>query len=52
MEVVENIAKFYGTPMAIMFWRSIEEKDVPKKKLSYFRSIKPAVDDLINSVFE
>ncbi len=51
MEVIDKLAEIYEVPMAIMMWRAIEEKDIPKKKLQLYRTLKPPIDDLINSCF-
>lgn len=51
IEVLEKMAKFYKTPIAIMLWFSIDEKDIPKNKLSIYRELRPAIDSMINNFF-
>ncbi len=49
VEVLEKLAKYYKTPIAIMLWFSLDEKEIPKNKLAAFRELKPVVDSLINN---
>lgn len=49
IEVLEKLAKFYKTPIAIMLWFSIDEKDIKKNKLGVYRELRPAIDSMINN---
>lgn len=50
IEVLEKLAKFYKTPIAIMLWYSIDEKDIQKSKLTAYRELRPLIDSLINNL--
>lgn len=47
INILENIAKYFDMPLAIMFWISFEESDVSESKKSAFRLLKPSIDVLI-----
>lgn len=51
IEVVESIAKSIGVPLAVLFWFTLEEKDVQPDKLEAYNMIKPSVDKLVFSMF-
>lgn len=51
IEVVESIAKAIGVPLAVLFWFTLEEKDVHPDKLEAYNMIKPSVDKLVFSIF-
>lgn len=48
-EVMEKLAKVYKTPLAIMLWYSMDEKDVPRSKVTAYREFKPLVDSMISN---
>ena len=50
-EVIENIAKITNTPLPILFWFGVTEKDVRKDKLRVFMMLKPTIDKLIRIIF-
>lgn len=49
IEVINSLCSIYKVPPAILFWMATTEKDVPKNKRSEFNSIKPRLDEFINS---
>jgi len=49
VEVLQKLAKFYKTPIAIMLWFSLDEKDIAKNKLNAYRELRPVVDSMINN---
>lgn len=51
MEVIEMLCKEYNTPLAVMMWRAVEEKDIDKRKLVHYRNVKATMDSLIDSIF-
>jgi transcriptional regulator with XRE-family HTH domain len=51
ISVLETIAKEFEIPLPIIFWMSIEEKDIAEHKRYYFRFLKPTVDAMIDSLF-
>lgn len=51
MDVLENICKVCGVPVAILFWNAMSEKDVQPRKREAYRQVKPIVDNLIKSIF-
>jgi transcriptional regulator with XRE-family HTH domain len=51
MDVIEKIASATDTPLPILFWFGITEDDVESAKLDMFKLLKPAIDGLIDNVF-
>lgn len=51
MEVLENIAESLGINIALIFWMTIEEKDVAENKREIYRQLKPVIDNMIMSLF-
>ena len=51
LEVIEQIATSTNTPIPVLFWFSITEKDVSNKKLDSFKLLKPIVDKMLDSIF-
>jgi transcriptional regulator with XRE-family HTH domain len=49
-EVLQSIADFCEVPLAILFWFTIEEKEVRKNKKEAFKLLKPCIDELINQL--
>ena len=47
INVLQDIAKYFDMPLAIMFWISFEESDVQESKRVAFKIIKPSIDALI-----
>lgn len=50
-EVVGKYQKLSKTPLGILFWKAITEKDIQKGKLKIYRELKPLIDNLINQIF-
>lgn len=50
-KVVNALCKIYNVPFPIVVWMAFEESDVQKPKLAAYRSIKPAVDNLLKDFF-
>jgi len=48
---LELIAKGLNIPLPILFWFSMEEKDVPEDKKEVFEKFKPVIDSLIKDMF-
>lgn len=51
VDVLEKIAKAYKIPVPIIILRSLDETDVPKNRIDVFRNMKPALINIINSVW-
>jgi transcriptional regulator with XRE-family HTH domain len=51
-EMMRKICRFYKVPAQVVVWRSLTEKDISPKKISAFRQLKPAVDNLIDEVLK
>jgi len=50
-DLLQRIAEYVDVPLPVLFWFSITESDVKKKRLEAFRLLKPTTDALINSFF-
>jgi transcriptional regulator with XRE-family HTH domain len=48
--ILSRICKVYKTPLAVIIWQSMEEKDIDKKKHQAYKTIKPAVDNLFKEL--
>jgi transcriptional regulator with XRE-family HTH domain len=48
---LESIAKGLDIPLPVLFWFSIEAKDIPDDKKEHFEFLKPSIDALIKSIF-
>ena len=48
---LESIAKGLDVPLPVLFWFSMEVKDVPELKKGHFEFLKPSIDSLIKSIF-
>lgn len=46
-DVIEKLCMEYRVPVAFVFWKAMEPKDVHKSKQKALSLIKPIVDDLI-----
>lgn len=49
---LESISKGLDIPLPILFWFSMEAKDVPEDKKEVFEKFKPTIDSLIKSIFQ
>lgn len=49
---MKRLCKLYGVPSVFVAFLGMEEKDVPKNKLTAFRVLKPLMDNLINEFVE
>ncbi len=49
-EMLKRISKQCDVPVAILYWYSIEESELPKNKRQAFRILKPSIDELINQL--
>ena len=50
-DLLDKISIYVEIPMPLLFWYSITEKDIKKRKLEAYRMLKPAADALIESFF-
>lgn len=50
IDLLEVIAKEFQTPLPILFWFSIEEKDVAERKRYAFSVLKPIINELISTI--
>jgi len=50
-EVLEKIADKVGITLAVLFWFTVEEKDVDPNKAEMFKLLKPSVDRVITDLF-
>ena len=50
--VLDRIANYFKIPLAVIYWNSLEEKDIDPLKVDAFRVLKPSVDGLINEMFK
>lgn len=51
IEVLEKIANTVNIPIPVLFWFTVTENDVDKRKLEMFKLLKPSVDKLIADLF-
>jgi transcriptional regulator with XRE-family HTH domain len=49
--VLEAMSTKVKTPLPIIFWMGIEEKDIEKNKRDQFNFLKPTVDEMIKTFF-
>lgn len=49
-ETMKNISKILEIPPAILYWKTLSEKDIPKSKREAFKQIKPSMDSLIDAL--
>lgn len=49
--VLEAIAEKANTPMAVLMWMGLTEADVKPDKVELFKTLKPSIDSLVNSIF-
>lgn len=49
-ETLKKICKKCDVPVAILYWYSIEESELPKNKRQAFKILKPSIDELINQL--
>lgn len=52
LPVLEKMAGVLGIPLPVLFWYSVTEIDVKTEKLTAYRIIRPAMDALIQEIFE
>lgn len=52
LPVLEKMANVLGIPLPVLFWYSVTEVDVKTEKLQAYRIIRPAMDALIQEIFE
>jgi len=51
LELLQQMANIFNTPLPVLFWFGIEKKDVDEKKQYAYDILKPSIDNLINEVF-
>lgn len=49
-DVLEKLSKVYKVPVAIFYFKAMDESDVLKSKLKMYRTLKPTTDTLINEL--
>jgi transcriptional regulator with XRE-family HTH domain len=49
--VLERISKEFEIPLPIIFWYSMEYKDIAENKKQLYDILKPTVDAIINNFF-
>ena len=47
-KMLKKLCDLYGIPTVFVFWKATTESDVQKNKITAFRKIKPAMDELID----
>lgn len=48
VQVLENISSYFKIPLPILFWFSIDIKDIEPRKHKAFKFLKPTIDTMIN----
>lgn len=51
MDLVQVYSQLMKMPLAVILWRSVNEKDVHPSKKKAFKELKPLVDNLISQMF-
>lgn len=49
-EVLQKIADFCEIPLSILFWFSLEESEIPKRKKEAYKILKPCIDEMISQI--
>lgn len=50
-DLLKKVAEKHQTPMPVFLWMSMDETDVPKRKLEAYRLLKPSIDALLKEFF-
>ena len=50
-DMLEKFAEHIGLPVAVIFYFSLDLKDVPKEKIEVYNLLKPSIDNLILEIF-
>ena len=51
MKLINKCSEMYKTPLAVIMLRSIDYDDVPKEKHEVFKQLKPALINIIKSIW-
>lgn len=51
VEMLVKISDTLETPLAVMFWFTLTEQDVPENKRDVYQYLKPSIDNLVNAFF-
>lgn len=52
VDVLNRIAEYFKCPLPILLWFTLEEADIDKSKVEYYRAFKKPVDELIAGMTE
>jgi len=50
IDVLETISNHFDMPLSIMLWFSLKEEDIEEHKREIYRSLKPVLDEMVNSL--
>lgn len=50
-EVMQKFADHFSIPLPILVWQCVDESEVQEHKKELFKRLKPAIDGMINSIF-
>lgn len=50
-EILQRICSYYNIPYQVVVWKSIDKKDIAKRKLKLFNAIQSPMNDLIADYF-
>lgn len=45
------IAKYLKVPLPVLFFLSLDESDIPKRKQEVFKILEPAIKDMIGQIY-
>lgn len=52
LDLLIKVADYFRVPLPVLFWGGITENDVQESKKEAFRTLKPTVDKMIQTIFE
>jgi XRE family transcriptional regulator, regulator of sulfur utilization len=50
-DLLQRIANYLEMPLPLLFWFAVSEEDIKPDRIEYFRVVRPAVDELIKTLF-
>lgn len=50
--ILDRISETFKVPIAIIFWFSLEEKELEKDKRHTYRTLKPLVDKCVSEMYD
>jgi transcriptional regulator with XRE-family HTH domain len=51
LSTLKKISSILDTPLPIIFFRAINEEDIPKENKEIYNTISPSINELISTVF-